>query len=59
MPRVQPDSSFWYFPEVMAIWDVVSAYVLGQMKLDKVGWYLGALWSLSLSIMAPPRENSV
>ncbi|XP_053849984.1 coiled-coil domain-containing protein 81-like isoform X1 [Vidua macroura] len=35
MPRVQPDTSFWYFPEVVDIWDVVSAYILGQMKLDK------------------------
>lgn len=43
MPRVQPDASFWYFSEVVAIWDVVSAYILGQMKLDKVGWCLGPL----------------
>ncbi|XP_053815830.1 uncharacterized protein LOC128797376 isoform X6 [Vidua chalybeata] len=35
MPRVQPDTSFWYFPEVVDIWDVVSAYILRQMKLDK------------------------
>lgn len=54
MPRVQPDVSFWYFPEVVAIWDVVSAYILGQMKLEKVSWCLGPLWSPSLSIVAPP-----
>ncbi|XP_064530582.1 uncharacterized protein LOC135423875 isoform X3 [Pseudopipra pipra] len=35
MPHVEPDASFWYFPEVVAIWDVVSVYILGQMKQDK------------------------
>lgn len=53
MPRVQLDASFWYFPEVVAIWDVVSAYILGQMKLDKVGWCLGSLWSSP----APPQAS--
>lgn len=38
---LEPDASFPCFPEVVAIWDAVSAYILGQLKLDKVGWRLG------------------
>lgn len=74
MPRdcelagLEPDPSFPCFPEVVAIWDAVSAYILTQMKLDKVGWPLGlslswTAWALgsdpSLSIVAAHRDSLV
>ena len=38
---MEPDISFACFPEIVAIWSAVSNYILGQLKLDKVGWQPG------------------
>ena len=41
LSSLEPGTSFPCFPEIVAVWGAVSDYMLGQLKLDKVGWHPG------------------